>query len=144
MNIMDFAWHDDQFLFRLTSTFGWEEAVVICDELVTGIENASLPSSASIPNQDGTVHISSSPSIFNDALRFSQSTKCESLDDWIKLAKSQLMHQDQWGNTPLHVRTFMMTPVSICIHKTHDILIKLTTYSYCEFRLHYMSIHRYM
>ena len=108
INAMDFAWHDDQFLFRLTSTFGWEEAVVICDELVTGIENASLTSSsATMPNQeDGTVNISSSPSNFNDALHLnSQSVECRSLDFWIRHAKSQLTYQDQWGNTPLHVRT---------------------------------------
>ncbi|KAL7526975.1 hypothetical protein ACHAWF_001987 [Thalassiosira exigua] len=37
--------HDDQYLFRLTSTFGWDDAISLCESLVFGIEAAAAAAS---------------------------------------------------------------------------------------------------
>ena len=38
-NMMPLLHHDHQYLFRLTSTFGWDDAISLCDYLVQVIES---------------------------------------------------------------------------------------------------------
>lgn len=99
--MMNMAWHDNQYLFRLTSTFGWEEAQSFCDQLVRGIEGAA--SNDTMEDVQDSYVCSSSPSTFNDCLHSRRGmTTFKSLDDWLELAKNHLLFQDQWGNTALH------------------------------------------
>lgn len=98
--MMNMAWHDSQYLFRLTSTFGWEEAESFCDQLVREIEGAA--SKDAIKDVEDTYVSSCSPSTFNDSLHSRGGRTFKALEDWLELAKNQLMYQDQWGNNCLH------------------------------------------
>jgi hypothetical protein len=98
---MNTAWHDDQYLFRLTSTFGWDEAISFCDGLLTGIERVIASA------ENGETHVNYSSQLFNDSLQQGsiQSNDCKSLEEWLHHAERALMYRDQWGNTPLHGET---------------------------------------
>lgn len=101
---MNAVWNDNQYLFRLTSTFGWEEAVHLCNEFINEIEQIVARSSA----KDESSGRFSNRDQFNDSLSCYGSSNSEgskTLDDWLFHAGSQLMYQDQWGNTPLHGKT---------------------------------------
>ena len=41
MGMDDYDDHDDQFLFRLVSTFGWEDANALCHRLLIAVETAA-------------------------------------------------------------------------------------------------------
>ncbi|KAL7470010.1 hypothetical protein ACHAXS_010259 [Conticribra weissflogii] len=129
------AWHDDQYLFRLTSTFGWDDAIALCNHLVKGIEN-SAPVSTDFDSAVGTniaayetidKQISSSSNeirfdgsqrrhYFNDSLEENyDETNEKNFQDWISHAITQLTYQDQWGNTPLHAASYVKPPVEVVV-----------------------------
>eukprot|EP00804_Cyclotella_cryptica_P005171 CCRYP_014227-RA/>CCRYP_014227-RA protein AED:0.36 eAED:0.80 QI:0/0/0/1/1/1/2/0/441 len=101
------AWHDDQYLFRLTSTFGWEDAVAFCDALAVGIEQATTV-------HGGTDTTSSCENYLNDTLPvILPQNRSKSLQEWLDYASSQLFYQDQWGNTPLHAASYVQPPLML-------------------------------
>ena len=109
LNVMNVIWNDSQYLFRLTSTFGWEEVVHLCNELENEIEQVVARSS--VRNEcDGQF---SNRDQCNDSTSSSNSDdSSSSLDNWLFHAGSQLMYQDQWGNTPLHGKTLVIEMIN--------------------------------
>ncbi|KAL7541430.1 hypothetical protein ACHAXR_012271 [Thalassiosira sp. AJA248-18] len=125
------SWHnnniDDQYLFRLTSTFGWDEAISLCESLVLGIEKAAADSSSSGHN-DGPGDVDETYAneagggggggdnqyYFNDYLLGQQQHQNEkSLEQWLGQAHTQLFYTDQWGNSPLHAASYVKPPLNM-------------------------------
>jgi hypothetical protein len=77
---LSILWLDDQYLFRLTSTFGWDEAAALCDTLVTGIEQAVASADA---QADTSTHSASSFGYLNDTLYSSKPNDCKSVEEWL-------------------------------------------------------------
>ena len=102
-NMMPLLHHDHQYLFRLTSTFGWDDAISLCDYLVQVIESVT-----STDNNKSEEDYSSAD-YFNDSFKKQPST----LEQWLRDAYNQLFHRDQWGNTPLHAASYVKPPVEV-------------------------------
>ena len=96
-------WRDDQYLFRLASTFGWHEAITLCNSLITGIE---LAVDASRRQQRDTGNMEDGR--FNDSLDNSAQAHQKTPQEWLNYAFNQLLYQDQWKNTPLHGEILMV------------------------------------
>lgn len=96
-------WRDDQYLFRLASTFGWDEAITLCNSLITGIE---LTVDASRRQQRDTGNMEDGR--FNDSLDNSAQAHQKTPQEWLNYAFNQLLYQDQWKNTPLHGEILMV------------------------------------
>ena len=119
------AWHDEQYLFRLTSTFGWDDAISLCDSIVSGIESSAPAGTDRRRNDDH--HLANPydvgndddddddgiPSYYNDSISDHPNPHQKSFNEWISHAISQITYQDQWGNTPLHAASFVKPPVDV-------------------------------
>eukprot|EP01082_Thalassiosira_pseudonana_P014232 g12939.t1 g12939 contig7:502860-504380(+) len=101
-------WRDDQYLFRLASTFGWDEAITLCNSLITGIE---LTVDASRRQQRDTGNMEDGR--FNDSLDNSAQAHQKTPQEWLNYAFNQLLYQDQWKNTPLHAACYVKPPVDV-------------------------------
>ncbi|KAL7474884.1 hypothetical protein ACHAW6_000830 [Cyclotella cf. meneghiniana] len=97
------SWHaDDPHLFRLASTFRWDDAVSLCDELCSGIQRAA----------SADVIAPSASLLWNDSLPSSfREREDRSLAEWLEHANGQLFYRDQWGNTPLHAASYVQPPL---------------------------------
>ena len=134
--------YDTQYLFRLTSTFGWDETISLCESLVHDIEVALLlvAESNSIGDDDDETSTSENDenNYFNDSLSCfdgddegggshnSSSNNHNSnsgslhthhhhrqLRQSLRSAHSQLYYMDQWGNTPLHAASYVKPPLRV-------------------------------
>ena len=111
------AWHDAQYLFRLTSTFGWDDVESLCNELISGIQHAAERERYST---DRGVFINQ----LNDSLRNdeqSHSSDKRSAEDWLRHATEQLYYQDQWLNTPLHGKKLISIALFFIYNSDDDI-----------------------
>ena len=102
-NMMPLLHHDHQYLFRLTSTFGWDDAISLCDYLVQVIESVVASANTNTKSNEETVEY------FNDSMKKQPST----LEQWLRDAYNQLFYVDQWGNTPLHASSYVKPPVEV-------------------------------
>ena len=115
------AWHnnniDDQHLFRLCSTFGWDDAISLCNSLVLGIEKSATDdkqnsSSSRFDGDDGGLSLDHF-SYYNDSILDSQTRGKKSLDEWLQNAHTQLFYIDPWGNCPLHAASYVKPPLNV-------------------------------
>lgn len=104
-NMMPLLHHDHQYLFRLTSTFGWDDAISLCDYLVQVIESVVTSTDNNKSNEEDYC----SADYFNDSIKKQPST----LEQWLRDAYNQLFYHDQWGNTPLHAASYVKPPVEV-------------------------------
>jgi hypothetical protein len=118
--MIDSAFHsklqDEQYLFRISSTFAWDEAIEFCYTSILGIEAAdaaTLSSSAA-----------AAASAINDTMEYfdehldthfnnNQNETQVSLHQLIAYIYKQITFSDQWGNTPLHSACFCKPPVDM-------------------------------
>jgi len=107
-------WHDDQYLFRITSTFGWEDVISICDSLVFGIETAASTqcNGGLHDNEVDADEEGSNNGYFNDYFN-DQNRNEKSLQQWLREGHAQLFYLDQWGNCPLHAASYVKPPLNV-------------------------------
>ena len=104
---------DVQYLYRLSSTFAWDEAIEFCNMSILGIEqaaNAATSAAASATNNEAREEY------FDEYLdthfHINQIVpKKLSVREWISYVYKQITFSDQWGNTPLHSASFCKPPV---------------------------------
>lgn len=106
---------DEQYLFILSSTYAWEEAIEFCDKSILGIEqsaaaSASTAADASADEYYFDEHLDSRLHS-NDNKRNEEAAKILSLHQWLRYVYRQLTFCDQYGNTPLHAQCFCKPPV---------------------------------
>jgi len=92
------------------STFGWDEAINLCDNLINSIQTAASNSSSS-KNKD----VENSQENYHYGMYdYSQeSIKKKTLEEALHDAYNQLFYIDQWGNTPLHAASYVKPPVDV-------------------------------
>lgn len=108
---------DEQYLYRLSSTFAWDEAIEFCNRSILGIERAA----------DSAAAASFAASFFNDNdakeeyfdeyldshIQTPQTAAQLTLYQWVRYVFRQITFSDQWGNTPLHSASFCKPPVDM-------------------------------
>lgn len=108
--------HDDQYLFRLTSTFGWDDAISLCDYLVLGIETSASNRRTNRGGGDSSHDHDNeldADEYFNDSLIGHQHHNEKSLQQWLRQAYAQLFYRDQWWNCSLHAANFVKPPLNV-------------------------------
>ena len=105
--------NDREYLFRLSSTFAWEESIEFCNACIFHVEQAAA--AATTDNNDN--NNSSSKIEYYDENPHKHTTSLHtkiqslSLQQYIQYIQRQLNYIDQWGNTCLHAQCFCKPPV---------------------------------
>ena len=111
--------HDCQYLFRLSSTFAWEEAIEFCNRSILGIEEAANAATTASSSAASSVVTNNTKVEYFDEyldthfLNNRNETKVLSLHRWIRYVYKQISFSDQWGNTPLHSASFCKPPMDM-------------------------------
>jgi hypothetical protein len=121
-------------LFQYVSTFGWEDAIALCDRLVFDIESAAAAcrrhdgdnySGGDAEDDESSSHDDEDDDYYDcydcggggggddDCRRRRRRNRASSLRGGLRLAREQLYHRDQWGNTPLHAALYVKPPIEV-------------------------------
>jgi hypothetical protein len=120
--MIDSAFHsklqDEQYLFRLSSTFAWDEAIEFCNRSILAIEQAADAATLSSPSAAAASAPNDTVEYFDEYLgthihNTNQNETKVSLHQWITYIYKQITFSDQWGNTPLHSASFCKPPVDM-------------------------------
>lgn len=108
---------DEQYLYRLSSTFAWDEATQFCNRSILGIEQAadaasSVAASVTNNNEAGEEYFYE---YLDSHFHGSQNATKLSVCQWICYVYKQIAFSDQWGNTPLHSASFCKPPVDMIV-----------------------------
>ena len=102
---------DEQYLFRLATTFGWDEVVSLCNSLIHGMEERAGDDVDADTNEDKEKQITNNNNYYEDIFNYSHNNQeRETLEQWLHRAYKQLFYVDQWGNTPLHAASYVKPP----------------------------------
>ena len=115
---------DEQYLYRLASTYAWDEAIEFCDRSILGIEQAYDDDSNTTMNgscfeaeeyfdeylNNHYVNLKKEPWLVARPDMCQTRTKKLSVHEWIRYLNVQISFADQWGNTPLHSASFCKPP----------------------------------
>ncbi len=124
---------DEQYLYRLSSTFAWDEAIEFCNTSILGIERAAdSAAAASFTASLFSDNDSAKEEYFDEYLEphFYQTARQLSLHQWVRYVYKQITFADQWGNTPLHSASFCKPPVDM-IMALFGLARTLRQYSLC-------------
>jgi hypothetical protein len=123
--------HDDQYLFRLVSTFGWDDANAICNRLFTEVETAAdacrRDDDNAVDERTTVVPDKTYDEYYdydgndNDILqqqrrrqqRRQRYQNRNTLQRWLNRVEAQLYYTDQWGNCALHAASYVKPPVDV-------------------------------
>ena len=107
---------DEQYLYRLSSTFAWDEAIQFCNRSILGMEQAAdAASSMTASNHEaGEEYFDEYLDTHFHSSQINNATKL-STRQWIRYVYKQIAFSDQWGNTPLHSASFCKPPVDMIV-----------------------------
>ena len=93
------------------STFGWDEAINLCDNLINSIQTAA----ASTNNNSSSKDVENSQENYHYGMYdYSQeNVHKKTLEEALHDGYSQLYYIDQWGNTPLHAASYVKPPLDV-------------------------------
>ena len=92
------------------STFGWDEAINLCDNLISSIQTAA----ASTNNSQNKDVENSQENYHYGMYDYSQeNVHKKTLEEALHDAHAQLFYIDQWGNTPLHAASYVKPPLDV-------------------------------
>ncbi len=103
---------DEQYLYRLSSTFAWDEAIQFCNSCIIGMEQAAYAASsvAASNHEAGEEYFDE---YLDRHFHSNQINNATNIRQWIRYVYKQIAFSDQWGNTPLHSASFCKPPVDM-------------------------------
>lgn len=104
---------DEQYLYRLSSTFAWDEAIQFCNRSILGIQQAAdAAASVTNSNEAGEEYFDE---YLDSHFHSNHNATKISVRQWITYVYKQIAFSDQWGNTPLHSASFCKPPVDMIV-----------------------------
>ena len=102
---------DKEYLFRLSSTFAWEEAIEFCNTCIFHVEQAAAAATAVTDDNNSSSKIEYYDENPHNTTSLQTKIHSLSLQQYIQYIQHQLYYIDQWGNTCLHAQCFCKPPV---------------------------------
>jgi hypothetical protein len=130
--------HDDQYLFRLVSTFCWDDANAFCNRLFTEVETAAdacrrddvddivVDECTTVAGKDRISYDwnqydydGTDNDILQQKRRRRRYQNRNTLQRWLNRVEAQLYYTDQWGNCALHAASYVKPPVDVITNLFH-------------------------